>query len=81
VGGVAPATNSHCYMVYEIVLRYPDRERVVVSETPLEPGRTVDLAGRTWMVLELVRPAEPPPRIRFICALKDERGTALGNRL
>jgi hypothetical protein len=58
-------------VLYEIVLRYPDRDRVVVSETPLEQGMTVELAGRTWIVVEVVRRPIPAP-LRFICSMDDE---------
>lgn len=60
--------------MYEIVLRYPDRERVVVSETPLERGATVELAGRMWVVLERVSSARNPRRDRFICAMREDAG-------
>jgi hypothetical protein len=59
-------------VLYEIVLRYPDRERVVVSETPLERGMTVKLAGRTWVVLERIRATHGQRRIRFICGMHDD---------
>jgi hypothetical protein len=59
-------------VLYEIVLRYPDREHVVLSETPLEEGTTVELAGRTWIVLESVRPAHDRRRIRFICGVPED---------
>jgi hypothetical protein len=65
-------------MVFEIVLRYPDRERVVFSETPLEPGMTVELAGRTWMVLEAVRPRWGGGRVRFLCEPQDDARAPAG---
>jgi hypothetical protein len=59
-------------LLYEIVLCYPNREHVVLSETPLDPGSTVELAGRSWIVLESIRPMQNAQRIRFICGLSDD---------
>jgi hypothetical protein len=69
--------RRHSAVLYEIVLRYPDRERVVVSETPLERGMTVELAGRTWVVLERIR-ATGGRRVRFICGIREEDEGELG---
>jgi hypothetical protein len=60
-------------VVYEIALRYPDRERVVLSQTPLDVGATVQLAGRRWIVLESV--GGENGRVRFICGLVEDGRT------
>jgi hypothetical protein len=67
VGGGAPIP------LYEIELRYPDRDALVLSEIPLEPGKTVQLAGRTWYVFDALEPYPDRERVRFLCRLTDER--------
>jgi hypothetical protein len=59
--------------LYEIELRYPDRDALVLSEIPLEPGKTVELAGRTWFVFDSLAPYTDRNRIRFVCRLTDEQ--------
>jgi hypothetical protein len=59
--------------LYEIELRYPEREALVLSEIPLEPGKTVQLAGRTWYVFDAVPPRDDGDHTRFLCRLEDER--------
>jgi hypothetical protein len=59
--------------LYEIELRYPEREAVVLSEVPLEQGKTVQLAGRTWYVFDALPPDAEHDRTRFLCRLQDER--------
>jgi hypothetical protein len=46
---------------------------VVLSEVPLEPGKTVQLAGRTWYVFDALEPDAEHARRRFLCRLEDER--------
>jgi len=53
-------------------LRYPDRDALVLSEIPLETGKIVELAGRTWFVFDSVEPNPDRPRTRFVCRLTDE---------
>jgi hypothetical protein len=57
--------------LYEITLRYPDREAVVLSEIPLEPGRTFELAGRRWFVFQSEPPDRDNSRVPFLCRLAD----------
>jgi hypothetical protein len=45
----------------------------VLSEIPLEPGQTVELAGRMWFVLDSLAPYTDRNRIRFVCRLTDEQ--------
>jgi hypothetical protein len=61
--------------LYEIELRYPDKDAVVLSEIPLETGKTVELAGRTWYVFDALEPYPDRDRVRFLCRLVDERLT------
>jgi hypothetical protein len=63
-------------VLFEIVLRYPDRERIVYSETPLQPGTTVELAGRKWVVLRKLRSGRAGVRARFVCGPSGEAGGA-----
>ena len=44
----------------------------MLSEIPLEPGKTVQLAGRTWFVFDSLSPYADRERIRFVCRLTDE---------
>ena len=64
--------RRHRIPLYEILLRYPDRDTVVLSETPLQPGRTVQLAGRKWYVFDSESPYRHRDRTRFLCRLADE---------
>jgi hypothetical protein len=59
--------------LYEIELRYPDKDAVVLSEIPLETGKTVELAGRTWYVFDALEPYPDRDRVRFLCRLTDEQ--------
>jgi hypothetical protein len=36
--------------LYEILLRYDDRDEVRLSDSPLEVGSTVEIAGSAWLV-------------------------------
>jgi hypothetical protein len=45
----------------------------VLSEIPLEPGKTVELAGRTWYVFDALEPYPDRARVRFLCRLTEER--------
>jgi hypothetical protein len=44
----------------------------VLSEIPLETGKVVELAGRTWFVFDSVEPYPDRSRTRFVCRLTDE---------
>ncbi|MGH3135181.1 MAG: hypothetical protein ACRDPV_01640 [Gaiellaceae bacterium] len=59
--------------LYEIVLRYPEREKVVLSEIPLQTGKTVEIAGRHWLVFDSLAPSSEGNRVRFVCRPTDER--------
>jgi hypothetical protein len=36
--------------VYEVVLRFPDREEVRLTDRPLEVGSELEIAGSQWLV-------------------------------
>lgn len=36
--------------LYEILLRYDDRDELRLSDSPLEVGSSVEIAGNTWLV-------------------------------
>jgi hypothetical protein len=59
--------------LYEIVLRYPERDKVVLSETPLQTGKTVEIAGRRWLVFDSFVPSPDANRVRFVCRPTDEQ--------
>ena len=59
--------------LYEIVLRYPERDKVVLSEIPLQTGKTVEIAGRHRLVFDSLAPSSDGNRVRFVCRPTDER--------
>jgi hypothetical protein len=44
----------------------------VLSEIPLDTGKTVELAGRVWYVFDSMEPYVDRERVRFLCRLADE---------
>jgi hypothetical protein len=68
-----PVSGGPQIPLYEIELRYPERETVVLSEVPLETGKTVELAGRTWYVFDALSPDAEHERTRLLCRLEDQR--------
>jgi hypothetical protein len=68
-----PVSGGPQIPLYKIELRYPEREAVVLSEVPLEPGKTVQLAGRTWYVFDALAPDDEHERTRFLCRLEERR--------
>jgi hypothetical protein len=46
---------------------------VVLSEVPLERGKTVELAGRRWHVFDAVAPDAEHEHMRFLCRLAGDR--------
>jgi len=48
----------------------------VLSEIPLETGKTVELAGRTWFVFDSHSPYPDRERIRFVCRPTDGQSPA-----
>jgi hypothetical protein len=51
--------------LYEIVLLYPDRDETWVTDKPLMPGSTAQVAGRQWLVFE-ARAAGKDAPLRFL---------------
>jgi hypothetical protein len=70
----SPSAEVPQIPLYEIELRYPERETLVLSEVPLEPGKTVQLAGRTWYVSAALEPDEEHDHVRFLCRLEERPG-------
>ena len=59
--------------LYEIVLRYPGKDKVVLSETPLPTGEAVEIAGRRWLVFDSFASSPEANRVRFVCRPTDEQ--------
>ena len=57
---------------YEIVMRFPDREEVRLTDTPLAVGSNVEIAGTEWLV-QSEEAQQGRVLARFICVeLRDE---------
>jgi hypothetical protein len=54
---------------YEVVLRYPDRDELRLTDEPLVPGETVDIAGDRWSVVLERDPVDVRATARFLCEL------------
>jgi hypothetical protein len=52
--------------VYEVVLRFDDREEVRLTDRPLEVGTRVEIVGNKWLVQSYQR-RRKPARARYIC--------------
>jgi hypothetical protein len=52
--------------VYEVVLRFEDREEVRLTDRPLEVGSNVNITGSEWLVESYEAPPEPDAA-RYIC--------------
>ena len=70
---VAAANSSHVFVavpLYELVLRYPDREEVRLTDQPLTVGETFQIDYEEWFVAEKDdRPENPRASARLICDL------------
>jgi hypothetical protein len=52
--------------VYEVVLRFEDREEVRLTDQPLEVGSNVKITGNDWRV-ERYETRRRPALARYIC--------------
>jgi hypothetical protein len=64
--------------VYEVVLRFQDREEVRLTDRPLEVGTTVQIGGQRWVVEG--RDAERGQSVRYLCVEPRERRSAATGR-
>jgi hypothetical protein len=56
--------------LYEVVLRYPDRDEVRLTDAPLSTSSTVEIAGETWTVtLDREPTTDMAATPRFLCEL------------
>ena len=55
--------------IYEVVLRYPDRDELRFTDRPLPTDRLVKIAGETWSVTLEREPADIAATARFLCEL------------
>ena len=65
--------------VYEVVLRFPDREEVRLTDRPLGVGDTLEINGGDWLV-ESQEQHDGPAALRFICVGPRERSRELRAR-
>jgi len=61
--------------VYEVVLRFQDREEIRVTDQPLQVGNTFQIGGRRWVV-EGVE-ARGGRAVRCVCVALRERRSAV----
>ena len=52
--------------LYEVVLRFRDREEVRLTDRPLEVGHTVRIEGAEWLV-ERRHPRRGAKAARYVC--------------
>jgi hypothetical protein len=52
--------------VYEVVLRFDDRDEVRLTDRPLEVGSNVEITGNEWLVQSYETRREPA-FARYIC--------------
>jgi hypothetical protein len=52
--------------VYEVILRFEDREEVRLTDRPLEVGSNVNITGSDWLVESYEAPPEHAAA-RYIC--------------
>jgi hypothetical protein len=52
--------------VYEVVLRFEDREEVRLTDRPLEVGGNIRITGSEWLV-QRCEPRSEHDRARYIC--------------
>ena len=64
--------------VYEVVLRFQDREEVRVTDQPLQVGNSFQIGGQRWLV-EAVD-ARRGQAVRCVCVKLRERPSAVNGR-
>ena len=52
--------------VYEVILRFDDREEVRLTDRPLEVGRSLRITGSEWLV-QRCEPRTERDGARYIC--------------
>jgi hypothetical protein len=65
--------------VYEVVLRFPDRDEFRLTDRPLEVGGTLAINGGAWLV-ESEESHDGQAAVRFICVELQERSRELRAR-
>jgi hypothetical protein len=58
--------------VYEVVLRFPDRDEVRLTDRPIELGGTIEIEGNGWLV-ESQEANEGLAAARYICVQERPR--------
>ena len=58
--------------LYEVVLRFPDREEVRLTDDPPPLDSLVDIAGRRWRVQQAARAHSRLATGRLICVAGDD---------
>jgi hypothetical protein len=65
--------------VYDILLRYDDRDEVRLTDAPFEVGSTIEIAGRLWLV-ESEQARRGKSRARYTCVQLHEAARELRAR-
>jgi hypothetical protein len=53
--------------LYEIVLRFPDRDEVRLTDRALDVGDTLSIGGQTWRVFGTEVPRSAVAAARYVC--------------
>jgi hypothetical protein len=62
--------------LYEVVLRYPERVEIRLSDRPLTVGQELELGGVTWAVVLEREASNPSASARFVCEPAQERASS-----
>src|SRR3954468_24935582 len=74
-----PLTEAWTMAVYEVVLRFPDRDEFRLTDRPLKVGGTVAINGGDWLV-ESEESHNGHVAVRFVCVELQERSRELRAR-
>jgi hypothetical protein len=66
--------------VYEVVLRFPDRDEVRLTDRRLELGATLEIERSGWLV-ESEEPHDGQAAARFICVERSRESRASSSKL
>jgi hypothetical protein len=66
--------------VYEVVLRFPDRDEVRLTDRTIEVGGTLEIEGHGWLVQSEEQNYEGRAAARYICVELRKRSRELRAR-
>ena len=65
--------RSSAMPLYEIVLCFPDREEVRLTDSPVTVGERVSISGDEWSVVVEREPEDIRATARFLCELTKQQ--------